>query len=78
MYNLTFTEDEINLIWAILTNSNIAGKSAPILTVIFNKIQESVNRVAMQQQRMRQEQEMQKAAAVQEAAPVQEEKTESF
>ena len=81
MYQITFTEDELNLVWSILSNSNIAGKFAPTLSVIFNKLQDSVRYNAMQQQR---EKVMQEQAARQAAQPAEtpnpaaEEKTETF
>ena len=79
MYNLQLTEDEINLVWTILTNSNIAGKFAPTLSVIFNKLQDSVRLYAIQQKKL----SMQGGDPVKPAEqpmpePAAEEKRESF
>lgn len=38
----TFDEPETNLIWNILNSAQIAGKDAPILTGIFQKMQDSI------------------------------------
>ncbi len=45
-FNFTFTEQEINLIWNILNSCSISGKDAPILTNIFEKMQNSLREQA--------------------------------
>jgi len=57
MFNLSFNDDEINLIWAVLNNSNIPGKHAVVLSGIFNKIQNAVRLYSMQQEAQQANQE---------------------
>lgn len=80
MYNLQLTEEEINLVWSILSNSNIAGKFAPALSVIFNKLQDSVRIAAIQQQREKMMQEQNTTAPITNPSSnsAAEEKLESF
>ena len=45
-FNFSFTEQEINLIWNIFNSASISGKDAPILTNIFEKMQNSLREQA--------------------------------
>lgn len=45
-FNFSFTEQEINLIWNIFNSCSISGKDAPILTNIFEKMQNSLREQA--------------------------------
>ena len=63
-FNFSFNEQEINLIWNIFNTCNISGKDAPILTNIFQKMQDA----------LRQQAQMQAKNNISEPAP--EEKTE--
>ena len=48
-FNFTFNENEINLIWNIFNTCNISGKDAPILTNIFQKMQDALRQQAQMQ-----------------------------
>ena len=45
-FNFSFTEQEINLIWNVFNSCSISGKDAPILTNIFEKMQNSLREQA--------------------------------
>ena len=51
---MTFTfelnENEINLIWTIFNTCNISGKDAPVLTNIFQKMQDTLRQQAAKSQ----------------------------
>ena len=45
-FTFEFNEPELNLIWNILNTCNISGKDAPILTNIFDKMQNTLREQA--------------------------------
>ena len=48
-FKFEFNENEINLIWNIFNTCNISGKDAPILTNIFQKMQDALRQQAQAQ-----------------------------
>ena len=48
-FTFEFNENEINLIWNIFNTCNISGKDAPILTNIFQKMQDALRQQAQMQ-----------------------------
>ena len=68
-FNFTFSEQEVNLIWNIFNSCSISGKDAPILTNIFEKMQNSLREQAqIQAQAMKQSQPEAKTAAEEKSA----------
>lgn len=48
-FTFEFNENEVNLIWGIFNTCNISGKDAPILTNIFQKMQDTLRQQAQMQ-----------------------------
>ena len=48
-FKFEFNENEVNLIWGIFNTCNISGKDAPILTIIFQKMQDTLRQQAQAQ-----------------------------
>ena len=48
-FKFEFNENEVNLIWGIFNTCNISGKDAPILTNIFQKMQDTLRQQAQAQ-----------------------------
>jgi len=49
-FTFEFNENEVNLIWGIFNTCNISGKDAPILTNIFQKMQDTLRQQAAKSQ----------------------------